>query len=131
MKSFGVECIEIPFQNLSSILKKYGVNFEWDEKDRITPEKSLKAFRSLSETKKKNIAKECLTPFSGQLVDKIKTAVAASEILPRNVQQIELLVKTDKDEYVLKKFLNVTEVIHYLLSLTDQKKDVGRIIGKN
>ena len=59
-------------------------------------------------------------------------ARAQATAMPRSVEKIELLLKTNQDEYVLKKFTDITQVMQYMLSLLNQKSDVGDIVkGQN
>lgn len=128
MHSFGVDIIEIPFEHLSSILLKHGVIFRWKENDSETPASSLNKFLALSERQKKQIARECMAPQADMLKDAVKRAVLSTEIVIRNVAQIELLLKTNQDEFVLKKFTDLPQAITYMVSLTGQKTDVGDIL---
>jgi len=130
MHSFGVDLIEIPFSIVSNVLQKYGVNFRWEEKDSITPKKSLDAFLKLTNKDKENIAMECLSGFAAPLQEMVRKAIQSQAIIPRNVSQIELLLKTDQDEFVLKKFVDLTHAIQYMVSLTSQKSDVSDVLKK-
>lgn len=129
MHSFGIDIIEIPFNSLSEILLEYGVEFRWAENDSITPSKSLSNFLTLSDNDKTQIAKKCLEPFEYELNHMVNKAITSKEIIPRNVSKIELLLKTNQDEYVLKKFDDLTTAITYMVSLTGQKPDVGDIVS--
>jgi hypothetical protein len=39
MESFGIDLIEIPFNKLVEVLRKYQIAFDWHEKDSETPQK--------------------------------------------------------------------------------------------
>jgi hypothetical protein len=128
MHSFGIEIIEIPFEVLSSILLRHGIIFRWKENDSETPKSSLIAFKALSPDAKLQIAAECLQSVAVSLQELVKQAITAKEVVVRNVSQIELLLKTNQDEFVLKKFTDLTKAITYMVSLTGQKEDVGDIL---
>jgi hypothetical protein len=130
MKSFGVDIIEIPFQILKDILKRYGVEFHWEEGDVDTPESSLRAFRNLQPEQHMAIARECVAHVSEKLKKVIRDSILSGEIRVRNIQQIELLLKTDQEEFVLKKFTTIQDAASYLLTLTSQRSDVGDIIHR-
>lgn len=129
MESFGVDIIEIPFQILRDILGRYGVEFHWEEGDVDTPEASLRIFRELSEDQRKSIARECVGHVSDDLIRVVRGAVLSGDIKVRNIKQIELLLKTDQEEFVLKKFTGIPEAITYLATLTAQRDDVGDILS--
>lgn len=124
MESFGVEIIEIPFGHLVQVLKEYGVNFRWAEKDSVSPAKSLKKFIKLSAKKRKEIAVKCVAYSKSEIKALVLRAINTKETDPRNVTQIELLLKTNQNEYFLKKFIDVPETINYLLKLTEQRPNV-------
>lgn len=130
MESFGIDIINIPFEILSAALFKYGVIFKWAEGDSEIPASSLKAFSLLTEDTKRMIAVECILPIEEQLVAMVRKAISAPEVAVRNVSKIEILLKTNQDEYVVKKFTDLTEAIMYMVSLTNQKDDVGNILKK-
>jgi hypothetical protein len=129
MHSFGIDIIEIPFNTLCDILLKHGIVFRWAEKDSETPKNSLTQYWNLSPETKKQIATECLFSVEDQLKDLVRKAITSEEVIPRSVSKIELLLKTNQDEYVLKKFTDLTEAIMYMVSLTNQKPDVGNIVS--
>jgi hypothetical protein len=128
MRSFGIDIIEVPFDTLCDILLKYGVDFRWAENDSITPKNSLSNFLNLTTDTLKEIAKECLSSAEEQLKTLVLKAVSGKEVIPRSVSTIELLLKTNQEEYVLKKFTNLTQAITYMISLMNQKPDVGDIL---
>lgn len=128
MMSFGIDIIEIPFDHLANVLLKYGVNFRWAENDSAIPVSSLRAFQGLTDKIKEQIAIECLDVARVPLKQLVCKAIASKEVVPRNVKQIELLLKTNQNEYVLKKFLDLPAAIAYMVSLTSQKSDVGDIV---
>lgn len=130
MESFGVEIIEIPFKHLHDILGEYGVDFRWAEGDVEVPKNSWARFNELSKEQKEKIGKDCVDLVATKLKHDVRYAIQTTDITIRNVSQIELLVKTNQQEFVLKKFSNVGEAINYLVSLTAQKPDVGDIIKR-
>lgn len=130
MRSFGVEVIEIPFKVLSGILNRYGVEFHWEEGDVDTPKSSLIAFQSLSEEEKSTIAAECIGNISAHLITVVRNSVLSSGVSSRNIKEIEILLKTNEEEFVLKKIATIPDAIGYLASLTQQRGDIGDIITR-
>lgn len=127
MRSFGIELVEVSFDTLARALKKEGIEFRWDEKDRDTPAQSVKLFEKLTTEAKQRIARNCLKDQRTTLEKLVIDAVSSSPTVPRSAKQIELLLKTNQDEYVLKKFTNVVDALTFLASLTAQKEDIGNI----
>ncbi len=130
MRSFGVEIIEIPFNHLHDILAEHGVAFKWAEGDTEIAKSSWAIFSALSKEDKEKIARDCVALISDKLKRDVAQAIQTADIIIRNVSQIELLIKTNQEEFVLKKFKDVNETISYLLSMTSQKQDVGDIIKR-
>lgn len=128
MKSFGVEIIEIPFARLARVLAGHGVQFRWAEDDSDVPTKSLAVFRRLSQATKRQIASQCLKHAEPALGKLISEAVRLKEKEPKNVTQVELLLKTNRDEYYLRKFSELTDAIGYLVKLTGQRPDLREIL---
>jgi hypothetical protein len=130
MRSFGVEIIEIPFKHLHDILAEYGVVFKWAEGDTEIAKNSWFVFNVLSKDQKEKIARDCVAIIADKLKHDVAQAIQTTDITIRNISQIELLIKTNQEEFVLKKFKDVGETIAYLLSMTSQKQDVGDIIKR-
>jgi len=82
----------------------------------------------LTDRQKKQIARECLADCRQALEETIVSAIKMDPRSPKNVDQIELLIKTTHKEYFVKKFDRVTEAAQYLLSLTENAADLkGRL----
>ncbi len=124
MESFGIELIEIPFAKMVEALRKHQIDFNWSEQDSETPAMSWSKYQQLTERKKKNIASDCLSEFRAGLENLILAAIRMDPLSPKNVEQIELLIKTTHKEYFVKKFTHVTDATKYLLSLTEDAADL-------
>ena len=99
MESFGIELHEISFEFMCNILADYGINFNWKEKDRQTPDISWATFLKLSIKKRKEIGKRLLNPVRKGLVKSIKFTLERSEDWAKLINELELLLKTDMNEY--------------------------------
>ncbi len=127
MESFGIDLIEIPFAAMVGALLKHQIIFDWPEKDSEIPAGSWLRYQQLSEQNKKEIARECLARGREELENAILSAIKLDPHSSKNVDQIELLIKTTHKEYFVKKFYRVTDAAQYLLSLTE---DVADLKGK-
>jgi len=128
MKSFGVEILEIPFVELVHALGKYGIEFDWDEKDSEIPRKSWAQYKKLPALAKKFIAQECLANHKERLEGMILEAIKADPERPKNVNAIELLIKTTHDEFYVKHFLTVKDAIKYMLGLVSDPNDLKGLL---
>ncbi|MBI4727663.1 hypothetical protein HY768_10685 [candidate division TA06 bacterium] len=71
IESFGVELHVITFEHMCTVLNQYGIKFDWQEKDRRTPNKSFKAFQKLTQKQKNEIGQKLLAPIKKQIEDSI------------------------------------------------------------
>lgn len=124
MQAFGVDTIRIPFEHMVKVLAKYGIDFNWPEKDSVTPAKSWKKYCALSKEDERNIATECLGQQRAQIEKTVLEAVKADPEKPKNVSQIELLIRTTHNEFYVKRFDSIRKTVEYLLSLTEDVKDL-------
>lgn len=128
MKSFGVDILEIPFEIMVSALIKRKINFEWEEKDSATPRQSWLKYSALSDTEKQRIAQDCLIGYKEKLEQMILEAVLADPLKPKNVDSIEILIKTTHDEYFIKRFSTTKDSVKYLLELTTDVSDLKGLL---
>jgi hypothetical protein len=124
MESFGIDLIDIPFGHMIEVTRQHGIAFDWQEDDSKTPAKSWQLYQKLTEEDKALIAQECLKHCRAKLEETIISAIKTDPQLPKNVDQIELLIKTTHKEYFVKKFSKATDAAKYLLSLTEDVPDL-------
>ncbi len=128
MESFGIELIEVPFDKMVAVMRKRDIDFDWQEKDSDTPAESWRRYQQLSLQDQIAIAQECRAESRATLEQTILSAIKTNPQLPKNVDQIELLIKTTHKEYFVKKFTRVTDAAGYLLLLTEDVSDLkGRL----
>jgi len=128
MQSFGVEAVEIPFSCIVESLKTRGIEFRWDEKDTATPQESWGTFDALSETEKSAIATECIREHETEIRKLVLDAVHLDPNSPRNVSEIELLVRTTQNEYFVRHFSSVRDTLGFLLGLTADRQDLKGLL---
>lgn len=127
MNSFGVEIVEIPFDEMVNVLDRHGIEFKWDETDNETPKRSWDQWSTLTPNLKQDIAREILSGHTQEIESLVTSAIERDETEIVNVDSIELLLKTSEDEYHLKKFTSINATIQYLLGLTT---DIENVKGK-
>lgn len=128
MKSFGVETLEIPFKELVNVLHKHGIEFDWAEKDSKTPKKSWAKFQRLPALTKRFIAQECLAPHKESLERMVLEAVLANAQKPKNVDRIEVLIKTTHNEFYVKHFRTIKDSLKYIIGLVVDPKDLKDLL---
>jgi len=126
MESFGIELHEIPFEHMCETLAAYEVNFNWQEKDRQTPDISWAKFLKLSIDSKKEIGNRLLNPVREDLVKSIKFTLEKSEDWAKRINELELLLKTDMNEYFIYSFNSIKDTIQFLLKLQVDAPDISK-----
>ncbi len=124
IKSFGVETLSIPFPRISKVVADYGIEFDWDERDRETPRKSYEAFLRLNEDQRKDIAERLIEPVKKSLEDSV-IEVIQSTIADQRIKHIELLLKTDSDQMLLLQYESVAKALEGMAVLVSDRRDIS------
>ena len=130
MSSFGVQLFEVSFDNIVTILAKHSVAFDWPERGAgEQPRQAWLRYSSLDESDKRQIAAELVKDIKHNLNDAV-TYVLDTDIstLPRRISSVEVLLKTEQDEIVLKTFRSVADALADLTTnyITD-RPDIGEL----
>lgn len=124
MESFGIELYEISFDHICKVLERYNIEFNWSEKDRNTPDKSWLSFQKLDSQSKNNIGTLLLNPIRNKLVQSVKFTLESGEDWAKRIQELELLLRTDKNEHFTYSFTTIKQVIQFLLDLQVDDPDL-------
>ncbi|WP_419845519.1 hypothetical protein [Candidatus Poriferisocius sp.] len=131
IESFGIEVITAGFQGMVDVLGDFGVEFDWDEKDRSTPTRALEAFNRIGEDGMANLA----FALTDSIMDKVTSSVLdvldtdAASVQSR-VSAVEVLVKTDRHEMLLMQFDTVAETVSGLVDFMDERSDVSDLLER-
>jgi len=108
IESFGVEVFEVPFSIFVTALGKEGIDFDWAEKDRPAASKAWGLFCELTSAQKLQIVDE-ITSGLMPLLRKEVLQVLDTDVstIPQRVTQVEILLKTDRNEMLLSTFSSV------------------------
>jgi len=128
LKTFGVEVHEVPFSKIVEILKKYRIKFDWSEKDRETAKRAWETFISLNKAQIQKISKELTKDIIPAIKKSIEHTITADPNKPKEISDVEVLIKTSHDEYFTGTFPAVHQAIKYLLELQTDKRDVRDIL---
>jgi hypothetical protein len=128
MQSFGIDVVEIPFQSIVGALQKRNVAFQWDEKDSETPRDAWTVFGCLDPLEKSQIAIECVREHEEHIRRLVLEAIELDPSSPRNVAEIELLLRTSQNEFFVRRFSSVRETLSFLLNLTADRDDLKDLL---
>ncbi len=129
-RSFGVEILEVPFEQMVEILGGYGIAFDWPEDNRgeIASE-SLQLFNSLGEEVRMEIARDLTRDIADDLRIAVSDVLDADiSNLPARISGVEMLLKTNREELILHSFDSVAESLQYMLGLVSDRTDVTDLV---
>lgn len=130
LQSFGIELYHIGFPTMCSVMSEFNIEFDWPEDDRRIPDRGWARFRSLSQSEHETIGCRLVDPIREALASSIRTTLESGEDWPQHLREVELLLKTERNEYFTRAFANATDAMQFLLSLHQQVEDLrGRLPG--
>ncbi len=129
LESFGIELHEVPFEYICSVLSDYKIDFNWAEKDRNAAKVAWDKFQNLSDSQKTDIAENLITPIRKQLTKSIGITLQGMSNIAQHITEIEILLKTDLQEYYVKSFDTIKDSLIYLLSLQTDSPDIAKVLS--
>lgn len=130
IKSFGVEILNIPFLHIKEVASSFGVEFDWKEKDRETPRKSLETFVNLSLRHRSEMAQRLIAPVKKQLDDSV-IDVIESTISEQRISGVEMLLKTESSQMLLRQYDSVAEALKGMVEFTSERRDVSVFLERD
>ena len=129
LDSFGVEILDVPFDHFCEVFGEFGVEFDWVEGDRETPITSLYEYRKLQPEQLKQISDDLVDPVSIPLADSVSQVLSTSlDEVPHHVESIEILIKTDQNEMLLRQHDNIRDAIVNLSNMLPTQTDISEMI---
>ena len=107
MSSFGVQLFEVAFEKIVEILYRYGVAFDWPEKGAGDwPREAWNSYSRLNESDRIRISEELVSDIQNELIDAVANVLDTDiSTLPRRISSVEVLMRTEQDEVVLKRLV--------------------------
>ena len=115
IESADVAVFLISFDFIVDLLKKYGVDFDWDEKDRTTPVAAWYNYDKLSEKQKMNIAKKMADLIKDKLLDLLREIL--DDTKPRAIKKLSVEILSSRGETSREYFDKKEDAIKYLEEL--------------
>lgn len=112
MKSHSVNLFVIPFSRIVELLSKYGIVFDWDEKDRETALESWKKYAALSPEQKKSIAQEMIVVIKEDLEKLIEKILDNQST--RSLEKILIEIHSNLGEVRYFEFDKLDDAINFL-----------------
>ena len=131
IRSFGVEILEVPFDKIVSVLAGWGINFDWQEKDRATASVAWQTYETLDADDRENIALEMTADILEQLKsDVILVLETDMNAIPHRVSEVEVLLKTDQDEMLLLTFGSIADTLQAMARMVSDRPDISDLLRR-
>lgn len=124
IKSMGIEVYRVPFEKISEVLTKYGIDSEWEEKDDLKPKKAWNDFEKLTEEEKNAIGPSLIEGIEPEIRKSVMEVLSGDFSKPRGISEIELSIRTSYNEFITIQFETVNDVLKYLIDLQSDKEDI-------
>lgn len=119
MESFDVSLFEVGFQKIADTLADYGVDINWEEKERERVILAWEQWSQLNESQYLEIAHRLLSDIEPALRESMKATLDTS--VPREVSQVEVTVETNFGESRLFVFDSIDAAIEFLETFDEQE----------
>ena len=112
MKSHDINIFLIPFTRICDLLAKHGIEFDWDEKDRITAVKSWKKYNALSNRQRARIGVEMVKMIQND-IEKLILSIL-DDTIERKIDKVSIELHSNIGEVKEYEFANVIEAVDFL-----------------
>jgi hypothetical protein len=112
MRSFDINIFLIPFKRICGLLAKHGIDFDWDEKDRITAADAWNRYLSLTDTQKQKIGVEMVNAIKDDLKKLVLSILDVTA--EREFDRVMIELHTNLGEVKAYEFLTVEQAVEFL-----------------
>ncbi|MBI4285211.1 MAG: hypothetical protein HY670_04825 [Chloroflexi bacterium] len=107
-------------------LGKWGIDYAWAENDRQASVRAWESFCGLTDVQKQQVAADITSGLMPQLRNEVIQVLETDvSTIPQRVTQVEILLKTDRNEMLLSTFKSVPQAIGHLAGLVADKPDIS------
>lgn len=132
LDQFDIEVIQVPFDDFVSAFRKFGIEFDWEENDRTTPDNSLSRYNDLTEQDKARIGNSLTSSVKDKLIEAVSPVLESDiDSIPQNISHIEILLKTDQNQLILFEYDSLQEALTGLLALFPPSVDVAQLTSSD
>ena len=130
LSSFGVEILEVPFEDMVEVLGEHDIEFDWPEKNRDIPRAAFDAWQDLDEQTKTMIGGDLIDSISADLREAVSRVLDVDiDSLPARLSEVEVLLKSDRGEIVLQSFNSVVVAVQAMTALLSDKPDISEFLS--
>lgn len=119
MESFDVSLFEIGFSKIVDTLGEFGVDFQWEEKERDKAYKAWQRWKQLDDAQYQEIAYKLLSGVESALRLSLKDTLDIEK--PREIIQVEVIIETNLGESRSYIFESIEGALAFLQEFDEQK----------
>lgn len=112
MKSFDINIFLIPFQRICDLLAEYKIEFDWDEKDRVTAIDSWNTYTRLSASKKTSIGTQMIDLVKRDLENTVLRILDDS--IEREIDKVSIELHSNIGEVKTYQFPTIQAAVDFL-----------------
>ncbi len=112
MRSFDINIFLIPFKRICDLLATHGIDFDWDEKDRVTAIDSWDRYSALSDAQKSDIGVEMVNVIKNEL-EKLVLSIL-DDTIERQIERVMIELHSNLGEVKTYEFPTITQAIDFL-----------------
>jgi hypothetical protein len=112
MRSFDINIFLIPFKRICDLLAKYGIDFDWDEKDRTTALDAWKRYSALTDAQKSKIGEEMVNAIKSELEKLVLSILDDTAV--REVENVMIELHSNLGEVKAYEFPSIEKAVEFL-----------------
>jgi len=112
MRSFDINIFLIPFQRICDLLERHNIEFDWDEKDRMTAARSWNQYAKLTPKQKAAIGEEMINLVKSDLETTVLSILDGSIV--REIDRIGVELHSNIGEVKTYQFPSIQDAVDFL-----------------
>lgn len=112
MRSFDINIFLIPFKRICDLLAKYEVDFDWDEKDRVTALDAWNKYSDLTDTQKSRIGIEMVNAIKDELKKLVLSIL--DDTAEREIESVTIELHSNLGEVKVYEFSSIEKAVEFL-----------------
>ncbi len=112
MRSFDINIFLIPFKRICDLLEKYGIDFDWDEKDRVATLAAWEKYSALTPVQKSQIGIEMVNAIKDEL-EKLVLSIL-DDTTERQIENVTIELHSNLGEVKAYEFATVEQAVEFL-----------------
>lgn len=112
MRSFDINIFLVPFRRICDLLANHGINFDWDEKDRVTATDAWDKYSALTDAQKSEIGVAMVNVVKDEL--EILVLSILDDTIERKIDSVMIELHSNLGEVKVYEFSTVEQAVEFL-----------------